>query len=260
MYDSFSSDYDRFVNWTNRLAYEMPFLLQQLQRVSSVQHPASVLDSACGTAMHAIALAQQGYTAAGADLSAGMIAQARYNAEAAGVPLSLATAGFGEMADAFSGQPFFPFDAVLCLGNSLPHLLTPQDLAAAMDDFAACLHPGGLVLIQNRNFDAVMQSRQRWMEPQAHREEQAEWIFLRFYDFLPDGLIDFNIITLHRAGSQGWKQTITTTRLRPLPMAEIEEALEAAGFGDITFYGGMDGSPFDPQTSGNLVATALKIR
>ena len=26
MYDDFSEDYDRFVNWSGRLAYEMPFL------------------------------------------------------------------------------------------------------------------------------------------------------------------------------------------------------------------------------------------
>ena len=26
MYDDFSEDYDRFVNWAGRLAYEMPFL------------------------------------------------------------------------------------------------------------------------------------------------------------------------------------------------------------------------------------------
>lgn len=258
MYDSFSSDYDRFVNWTNRLAYEIPFLQKQLQRVSTAKNPARVLDSACGTAMHAIALVKQGYPAAGADLSAGMIDQARRNAESAGIQLYLATAGFGEMADAFRKQPIFPFDAVLCLGNSLPHLLTPQDTILAMEDFAACLRPGGLVLIQNRNFDAVMRSRQRWMEPQAHREGDAEWVFLRFYDFLPDGLIDFNILTLQRTDLHDWKQTITTTRLRPLLKAEIEAALQAAGFGDISFYGGMDGSPFDPQSSGNLVATARK--
>ncbi|MBP1694600.1 MAG: hypothetical protein H6Q37_2483, partial [Chloroflexi bacterium] len=26
MYDSFSSDYDRFVNWSSRLNFELPFI------------------------------------------------------------------------------------------------------------------------------------------------------------------------------------------------------------------------------------------
>jgi glycine/sarcosine N-methyltransferase len=72
---------------------------------------------------------------------------------------------------------------------TLPHLLTPADLAAALADFAACLRPGGLLLIQNRNLDAVLVRRQRWMEPRARREGEAEWLFLRFYDFEPDGTL-----------------------------------------------------------------------
>ena len=71
MYDTFSSDYDRFVNWNARLAAELPWIEQQLQTVRRrSQAPARVLDAACGTGMHPIALAQRGFAAAGADLSA----------------------------------------------------------------------------------------------------------------------------------------------------------------------------------------------
>ena len=204
--------------------------------------------------MNAIDLVQRGYPTSGADLSASMIERARANAAAAGVVLPLAAVGFGALARTFPQ----PFDAVFCLGNSLPHLLTPADLSAALRDFAACLHPGGLLLIQNRNFDAVMASRERWMEPQAHREEQREWLFIRFYDFEPDGLINFHILTLQRTEKGEWKQEISTTRLQPLRQAELTAALAAAGFAHIQSYGGLNGSPFDPAASGNLVITARK--
>ena len=69
MYDSLSSDYDRFVNWQNRLAIELPFIIQQLQQINAK----SILDAATGTGMHAIALAQLGYFTAGSDISTGMI-------------------------------------------------------------------------------------------------------------------------------------------------------------------------------------------
>ncbi|NIN09754.1 MAG: methyltransferase domain-containing protein, partial [Planctomycetales bacterium] len=168
--------------------------------------PLEVLDSACGTGMHAIALAQRGYTAAGADVSAPMIERARANARASSAPVRFETAGFGELAEVFGQRAF---DALLCLGNSLPHLLTDADLTAALDDFAACLRPSGLLLIQNRNFDAVLAHRERWMEPQAHREDETEWLFLRFYDFDPDGLITFNVVTLRREGTGPWTQRVT---------------------------------------------------
>jgi SAM-dependent methyltransferase len=252
MYDALSVDYDRFVNWNSRLAFELPFIEQQLG-----VPPGRVLDAACGTGMHAIALAQRGWTAAGADLSPAMITRARENAAAAGVNLALAAAGFGKLAPVFRTEPVFPFDAVLCLGNSLPHLLSPAALAEALVDFATCLRPGGRLILQSRNFDAVLAQRERWMEPQAHRDGEREWLFVRFYDYDPDGLITFNIMTLFREGNANWQQRVATTHLWPQRQAEVVSALAAAGFGEITCYGGLNGAPFDLVNSGNLVVVAL---
>lgn len=154
LYDTFSADYDRFVNWPGRLAMEIPFMENQLKEAGARR----VLDAACGTGMHAIALTQLGYEVAGADLSAGMIEHARTNTEASGTRVQFQEAGFGELSRAFGAQTF---DAVFCLGNSLPHLLTLGQLSADLADFAECLKPGGTILIQNRNFDAVMKKRER---------------------------------------------------------------------------------------------------
>ncbi|MDH7486395.1 MAG: class I SAM-dependent methyltransferase [Anaerolineae bacterium] len=282
MYDEFSADYDRFVNWPARLAVEMPFIEAQLQSVGARR----VLDAACGTGMHAIELAKRGYESMGADVSAPMIERARANARAAGVATPFLVAGFGELLEKTGGQ----FDALLCLGNSLPHLLTPAELHTALQDFAACLRSGGLLLIQNRNFDAVLAYQERWMAPQAHREGDTEWLFLRFYDFQPqriqdcsgrtaksgpkavdlavhgehfgstesDGRLTFNLVTLRRQGGGDWEQRLSATPLWPQRQEELSAALAAAGFGDITCYGHMSGTPFDAQSSSNLVATARK--
>lgn len=260
MYDAFSNDYDRFVNWPSRLGYELPFIEGQLNEIKTGQpgRPVRVLDAACGTGMHAIALAQRGFAAAGADLSAGMIERARANAAAARLDIPFEAVGFSGQEQVFKRQVLFPFDALLCLGNSLPHLLSAADLASALADFAACLRPGGLLLVQNRNFDALMARRERWMEPQSHRQGQGEWVFLRFYDYAPDGWIDFNILTLQREGDGAWAQRITTTRLRPLLQDELSTALAEAGFERLTFYGDMRAAGFDAQNSGNLIATAFK--
>jgi glycine/sarcosine N-methyltransferase len=249
MYDTLSSDYDRFVNWQGRLALELPFILEQLKSVNA----RDVLDAACGTGMHAIALAQRGYRMAGSDLSRGMIERAQVNTISAAVQVRFEIAGFGALANTFGRDAF---DALLCLGNSLPHLLTPAELASSLADFASCLRPGGQLLIQNRNFDAVMAHHERWMEPQSHQQDDMEWIFQRFYDFDPDGLLTFNMVTLKREGQGNWNQQVVTSRLRPLIHAEIVDALSAAGFLTITSFGNMAGAPFDPASSGNLVLTA----
>jgi glycine/sarcosine N-methyltransferase len=249
MYDALSPDYDRFVNWQGRLSVELPFILEKLQEVNA----RFILDAATGTGMHAIALAQLGYQASGADLSRGMIDRARLNASSAGVQVHFEITGFGTLAQTFGSRTF---DALLCFGNSLPHLLSLPELSATLVDFATCLRPSGLLLIQNRNFDAVMAHHDRWMEPQSHSEGEAEWIFQRFYDFDPDGLLTFNMVTLKRVAQGNWSHQITTSRLRPLLKDELISSLSEAGFEDLILFGNMAGAPFDPETSGNLVILA----
>lgn len=250
LYDSFSTNYDRFVNWEERLEYELPFIEQQLT-AGGVRR---ILDAACGTGMHAIALAQRGYEVVGADLSVPMIRRAQENAAAAGVEARFVIAGFGELLEKVGDG----FDALLCLGNSLPHVLTAEGLHATLTDFAAVLRPGGLFLIQNRNFNAVMATRARWMTPQAHREGNREWLFIRFYDFNSDGTLTFNVVTLRCDKAGEWTQQIEATTLRPLLHAELLDTLAAAEFGDAVCYGDMTGAPFDPESSGNLIVVATR--
>ena len=212
------------------------------------------MDAACGTGMHAIALAKRGYEVVGADVSQGMIDRARANAAESGVEARFERAGFGELAQACA--PTGRYDALLCLGNSLPHALTAESLREATADFSACLRPGGLLLIQNRNFNAVLAAQDRWMEPQSHRDGDTEWLFVRFYDFAASGLLTFNMLRFQRERNGGWAQRVTSTNLWPQTREQLLEALYGAGFEAIACFGDLQGAPFDPDSSPNLVILA----
>ena len=260
-YLSLAPQYDEFVNWDARLKVELPFIERLLGSVPGAEgSPARLLDAACGTGMHALALARRGFPALGADLSPAMIEHARRNAQSAGLDVRFETAGFGALAPAFGLAPAQPeadpFDALLCLGNSLPHVADEAGLADALRDFAVCLRPGGLLLLQNRNFDLVLALRQRWMEPQAHSQDGTDKLFIRFYDFDPDGRITFNMLTLQRQAEGGWTQQTASTRLLPLTHAALRSALALAGFERLQAYGSLQGEPFDPASSPNLVLAA----
>jgi SAM-dependent methyltransferase len=247
LYDTLATDYDRFVNWEGRLAHELPFFCGLFEAHGVYR----VLDTACGTGQHAIALAKEGCRVHGTDLSGAMVARARENAAAAGVEVPFSQLGFGEL-DALGGT----FDAVLCVGNSLPHLLTEAAVDMALAEFASVLEPGGLLVIQNRNFDQVWSQRQRFMEPQSYRDDDQELIFSRFYDF-HDETATFNMIRLRRSG-QGWVQDVESTVLRPIFADHLTVSLEAKGFGGILLFGGYDSSEFDPCKSGDLIAVAKR--
>jgi len=256
MYNTFSEDYDRFVNWDSRLVYEMPFIEKQIQFLQiQVKRPLDILDSACGTGMHAIRLAKAGHRVSAADLFPEMIAKSKQNAATAGVQVNFKTAGFGEMTSAFGTDQF---DLLLCLGNSLAHLITEQDLIKSLQDFANVLRSGGMLFIQNRNFDAVVQRQERWVEPQLYQSEGEEWLFQRFYDFLPNGLIRFNIVTLKHRLETDWQASVNSTILRPQLSTELVYHLEQVGFKDIRTFGSMQAEDFSPESSGNLIITAIK--
>jgi glycine/sarcosine N-methyltransferase len=247
-----STDYDRFVDWPSRLRVEMPFIEAQLASVNAHK----VLDVACGTGAHAIALAGDGYEVVGSDLSSGMIARARQIASDQNAKVRFVVAGFEQTREVVGEG----FDAILCLGNSLPHVLTAAALQEALVDWVQCLRPGGILLIQSRNFDNVVRREDRWMEPQSHRDGPQEWVFLRFYDFLPDGLLSFNVVTLKRGSSASWQQKVSSTLVRPIGRDELLTHLATAGFANVQLWGDMQSHPFDVAASPNLVVLAHRTQ
>jgi glycine/sarcosine N-methyltransferase len=253
-YDSLGSDYDRMVSWKARLAREEEFF----QRVFEQNSVHSVLDAACGTGVHAVGFARRGVRAAGADLSPAMIDQARENARAAGVDVDLQVAAFGRLADRFTGL----FDAVTCLGNSLPHLIDDPSLAAALTDFRSLLRPGGVLVIQNRNYDRLLRERQRFMPVSAREDVEGETLFLRITDFLPSAeggseTIEFTLVTLKKR-SGTWSQSARTTPLRAMRRVTLEHALTVSGFSSVQVYGSFTMAPYDAPDTGDLVAVAKK--
>ena len=256
MYDKLATIYDYFVNWDSRLAYELPFLEQQLRLLGDNSTQVRVMDTACGTGHHAIALANLGFQVSGSDLFPEMVSLADANAKAAGVQVTFRTAGFGNISESF-GQPG-EFDAVLCLGNSLPHVTSEVDLEKALKDFKDLLRPGGLLLLQMRNFDLVIGEKKRWMDPQSVFDGSTEWLFLRFYDFEADGKIQFNILSLHRKANNPWQTQLTSTHLLPIFSGELSKILFSLGFSNIKLFGNLAADPYATVSSGDLVLLANK--
>ncbi|MEU6757729.1 class I SAM-dependent methyltransferase [Streptomyces sp. NPDC046685] len=125
---------------------------------------AEVLDCSCGIGTQAIGLALHGHRVTGTDISPR--AAARAAREAAGRGLSLRTAA----AD-MRHLPFTEgrFDTVVCADNSLPHLLTEQDVLAALAEMRRVLRPAGRLLVSTRPYEDLLRERPASTPPQVHR-------------------------------------------------------------------------------------------
>ncbi len=269
-YDRQAAIHELMNDWPARLSFELPFIRQTLEQAGA----RTVLDAACGGGQHAIALAQAGYTVSGADLSAEMIAQARLNAQRAGAPVRFESVGFADLGAHFEHQAF---DAVLCLGNSLPHVLTEADQLAALHAMHDRLKSGGVLILQNLNYDLRWKNRPRFLMLNPASLDGRMVLIWRMADYHDagarvaglaepcpaPGLITFHIAVIEQeaggktqdAGGK-WQATVTSTFQRPLFADDLRRWLAHVGFKDLGFFGGMDGSPLNPDSSPDLVIVA----
>lgn len=118
------------------------------------QDRATVLDCSCGIGTQAIGLALRGHRVTGTDVS--RRAAARAAREAARRNLSLRTAAADMRRLPF---PDGRFDTVVSADNSLPHLLTEQDVHAALAEMRRVLRPDGLLLVSTRPYDDLLRDR-----------------------------------------------------------------------------------------------------
>jgi SAM-dependent methyltransferase len=116
--------------------------------------PARVLDCACGTGTLAAGLLEAGYETDARDLSPEMVARARALGVAAEVR------AWEDL------EPTHAYDAVLCIGNSLPH--TP-DRRAALAAMAGALRPGGTLLLTSRNWELEQPAGEELVERDGRR-------------------------------------------------------------------------------------------
>jgi len=82
-----------------------------------------------------------------------MLVKAFDNARAHGYLLHTALADWRWLT---KDVPAGEFDAIICLGNSFTHLFQEKDRRRALAEFYAALKPEGLLIVDQRNYDAIL--------------------------------------------------------------------------------------------------------
>lgn len=243
-YDPLADNYDTMTGFEGRARVAAGFVRRLLAQYSC----RSALDVACGTGVFAMALAQAGVRTTGADLSRAMLRQARRRASAMHLPIRWAQAPMQQPGEKLTGR----FDLILCMGNSLPHLLTAAELDAAFLSFRRLLAPGGHLVLHLLNYSRVLKRQERVVE--INRQGNAE--FVRFYDF-PGGNIRFNLLHITWDAS-GPVHRLSSVELHPYVKTELRAVLAAHGFKRIQTWGGLDFRPFAGARSDVLLLIARR--
>ena len=241
-YEDFVEKYDKLVSLENRLKRESDFY----KSVFSEHKVKKVLDCACGTGPHVIMFEKMGLSAVGSDLSPAMIEKAELNAKHYGVKATFRIADFRFLSKTFNEK----FDAIICVGNSLPHLLNDADLTLALNEMYKLLDDGGPLVIQQRNYDMLVEQKKRFF-PMSIREGE---VFFYVLDYFPNKVI-FNVVNLE---IETKKFNVFSSEYNPLKKSHLEELTTKSGFRNIEFFGDYRFSEFDIKKDEYLILVCEK--
>ncbi len=240
-YDEIAGEYGSIVDQAARREAARRFVTELTARYNV----ASALDMACGTGLYAHALAEAGIATTAGDLSQAMLDQAQRGAPAG---IRWHCGPMQALADELAG----PFDAIVCMGNSLPHLLTDADLSATLAGAYALLADGGVLAIHLLNYDRILAEGERIVG--VTRSEDVEYI--RFYDFLADQ-VRFNLLTIRWHAGQA-SHELHSTLLRPYRAEQLQDALLASGFTQVDVLDGLNSDSPGRESSDTILLIARK--
>ncbi|MBW3019005.1 class I SAM-dependent methyltransferase [Candidatus Woesearchaeota archaeon] len=238
-YEEFIDKYDKLISWKNREKREKPFF----KKIFSKNKVKSVLDCACGTGQHAIMFSKMGLESVGTDLSPAMVKKAKYYAKKYKSNAKFRIADFTKL-------PFKKkFDAVICVGNSLPHLMKDSDILRALKEMHRVLNPGGILIVEMRNYDKFLRSKQRFM-PIGYKFGE---FFIYVFDYLKDRMI-FNVLNYE---AKTGKLNVYKTEYNPLRKSKLDSLLRKAGFRNSKYYGTFGMDELNLAKATNILAVCL---
>lgn len=214
---AFVEKWDELIDWGARAQSEGRFFIDVLK----ARGKEKVLDVATGTGFHSVQLLKAGFDVVSADGNAAMLAKAFENGKEKHLILRTLQADWRWLNKDVHGK----FDAIICLGNSFTHLHEEADRRRALAEFYAALKYDGILIIDQRNYDALLDGRYG----NAHKyyycgdKVTAEPAYVddglaRFRYSFPDGAV-FNL------------------NMFPLRKNYVRRLLAEAGFAHVRTYG-----------------------
>jgi cyclopropane fatty-acyl-phospholipid synthase-like methyltransferase len=236
-YSVFSKNYDKVFPLNNK---QIEFMQQQLPDAKIV------LDVGCATGNLAIALAQKGLTVDAFDLDENMIDVAQQKSMGAD-NIKFTVADMLQIEKTYAEKRF---DAVVCFGNTLAHIMDNDQIRDFIHSVYNVLQQHGKFLLQILHYDTICKNKPKSL-PLIENDAVK---FERFYEYSSLNSVDF-ITKL--TDKQNMQTSTNCVSLNPIKKEHVEKMLVDAGFCDIEFYGSFAFDKLD-NNSFHLVVSATK--
>ncbi len=171
------------------------------------------LDLGCGSGFQALALAALGFSVVAVDSSAVLLAELRAN-HAKG----LITPIQGDMRDPMVFQPNGPFEVAVCMGDSLVHLQSFDEVASCMAGVRKSLEPGGRLIVSFRDLTHELKGVDRAIPVRLDDDR----LMATFLEYEPEHVTVNDLLFVRSEG--GWelrKSNYRKLRLSPVTLTAL---------------------------------------
>jgi SAM-dependent methyltransferase len=167
----------------------------------------TVLDLGSGPGYHARALAERDTRVVAVDMSDACLDELRRECQGLAV-----IALHADLLDRNAYEKYGPFAAVLCLGDTLPHLGSHDDVVRLLETARDLLAPGGIVALEFREQPRELVAEDAVFTVRSERDRIMQCVL----HFEPDRLWVTDVV--HEWDGKGWKTlkgSYAKLRLRP---------------------------------------------
>ncbi|MFH0785610.1 MAG: class I SAM-dependent methyltransferase [Pseudomonadota bacterium] len=239
IFDKFADDYDLLLKDWKQYAKEQGTLLDRIFKIYAGDHSIkSVLDCTCGIGTQCIGLARFDYRVTGTDISDKSILRARDEAMRCGVDITFKKADIRRLDEVVQET----FDAVISCDNSLPTLLSEDDLLLGLKNMYDRLAPSGLCVISIRDYDQILAEKKRFYPRQIHEIDGKRVVVFDLWDYQDKDIIVFHVFYLHENES-GWDMNCRHMVYRSTHRNDLISALKQTGFSHIEVIKSLDEVP-----------------
>jgi len=185
----------------------------------------SLLDVACGIGTQSLGLAARGYEVTGSDISAKAIERARLEAARRGLSVDLSVADMRVAHQHHARE----FDVVLCADNSLPHLLSDQEICESLGEFFLCTKPRGLCILSVRDY-ATLERGGVQVKPYGVRVDgTTRYILFQVWAWR-GSLYDVSFYIVHDDGGSECHTIVLRSTYYSISIADLIRLMKKAGF------------------------------
>ena len=185
----------------------------------------AVLDVAVGVGTQALGLSSRGYAVTGWDLSPLAVLRATKEAAKRGLHVPCVAADFRSLPVRADSA-----DVLIACDNALPHLDTPDDIAAALAEWFRVVRPGGGCLLSMRDYGTPPPAGTVEVHPYGERVWEGHAYTVQQVWTWHGSRYQVALEIVPAAGAEGDTATVITADYLAITPARVGELLHGAGF------------------------------